>query len=102
MPGPAGLDIYSNCTDISAFVVTTARDVVVPGAYDVMSEVHRFLCCSIDCARTCCIGRLWFPSDFRFAFQEILPGADEVEIALHRKFRINFLSADSCHQTHSL
>jgi hypothetical protein len=51
MSGPAGFDIYSNCMDISAFMVTTERDVVVPGVYDVMSEVYRCSCCRTDCTR---------------------------------------------------
>jgi hypothetical protein len=38
MSGPAGLDVYSNCMDISALVITTARDVVVPGNYDVRGK----------------------------------------------------------------
>jgi hypothetical protein len=90
MSGPAVFDIYSNCMDISALEVTTARDVVVPGEYDVMSVVYRCLCCRIDCAKTYCTGRVWFASDFRFSFEELLPGVDKVEIVLHCKFKNNF------------
>lgn len=41
MSGPAGLDMYSSCIDISALVVTSARNVIVPGNHNAVGGAYK-------------------------------------------------------------
>jgi hypothetical protein len=85
--GIKGIVRYS--VDISACVVTIAREVVAIGC-EVVIWVRQCLCCPTDSSSTACNGCVWLATCFWSLFQECIPGVNKGEISFLSKFPTNF------------